>query len=491
MERDLDKKLYNDYLSGEKQAFEYLYNKYKSRIEYFIYNIVRDYQRAEDLAQETFIYIMKNKMKSDISFKYYIYLIAKSKALNYISVENRRAEIIDIYLNNNKQIEKDVLEVITQEETKKEILESIELLEEKYKNAVYLTKIENLSYKEVSEILGETLQNTKNLVHRGKRQLKKILLKKGFDEMNKVSKALVIILCVSVLLTGITYAATVIYNELIKKQDQTTSRGLFDFGDGQTFYENNLMANDMTYDYKSRMYYKIISNSDDYQKYKSRVDEFPNINEINFEENFIVIIANENTRQFHEADMEVYNAFADESTTHIIMKQKENPNYENKNNIWYAVLDKSLLRDNADVTIEYKELNIRNFKKVEDLPNDYDIDDAINDGCFVLENNKNITNSTILDEFVESTNNNINSFIRIYTNYNRTNPIETRIKDVEYKDGIYYIVDYDLNNQDRTYRFSFSNKLEKKNSTFGIEYFWSPEPGVIGGTNGLILVIIQ
>lgn len=32
MERDLDKKLYNDYLTGERQAFEYLYNKYKSKV---------------------------------------------------------------------------------------------------------------------------------------------------------------------------------------------------------------------------------------------------------------------------------------------------------------------------------------------------------------------------------------------------------------------------------------------------------------------------
>ena len=44
MERDLDKKLYNEYLNGEKQAFEYLYNKYKNKIEYFIFNIVKDYQ---------------------------------------------------------------------------------------------------------------------------------------------------------------------------------------------------------------------------------------------------------------------------------------------------------------------------------------------------------------------------------------------------------------------------------------------------------------
>lgn len=212
MEKDIDKKLYNDYLNGEKEAFELLYNKYKSRIEYFIYNIVKDYQKAEDLTQETFIYIIQNKMKESYSFKYYIYLIARSKAFNYINLEKRRNEIKETYLyNDNEQIEKDILEVITKEETKKEILEAIENLDEKYKNAIYLVNIEGLSYKETSQILGETLQNTKNLVHRGKKQLRKILLKKGFDEMNKVSKILIMIICISVILTGVVYAAALIY----------------------------------------------------------------------------------------------------------------------------------------------------------------------------------------------------------------------------------------------------------------------------------------
>ena len=209
MEKDIDKKLYNDYLKGEKEAFELLYNKYKSRIKYFIYNIVKDYQKAEDLTQETFIYIIQNKMKENYSFKYYIYLIAKSKAINYVNVEKRRNEIKEEYLSNNdEQIEKDILEVITKEETKKEVLEAIEKLDEKYKNAIYLVNIEGLSYKETSNILGETLQNTKNLVHRGKKQLRKILLKKGFDEMNKVSKILIMIICITVILSGVVYATT-------------------------------------------------------------------------------------------------------------------------------------------------------------------------------------------------------------------------------------------------------------------------------------------
>ena len=217
MEKDLDKKLYNDYLNGEKEAFEILYNKYKNKIEYFIYNIVKDYQKAEDITQETFIYVIQHKMRENSSFKYYIYLVARSKALNYINVEKRRNEITEKYLaNDDEQIEKDVLDIITAEENKKELLESIELLDERYKNAIYLVNIEGLSYEETSKILGETLQNTKNLIHRGKKQLRKILLKKGFDEMNKVLKIFVISICATVALTGIVYATTVIYNKYIK-----------------------------------------------------------------------------------------------------------------------------------------------------------------------------------------------------------------------------------------------------------------------------------
>lgn len=217
MEKDLDKELYNNYLNGEKEAFEFLYNKYKKRIEYFIFNIVKDYQKAEDIAQESFIYIMQNKMKENSSFKYYIYMVAKSRAINYINVEKRRNEISEKYLYDSiDSAEKDVLEFIVEEENKKEIMNAIEQLDEKYRNAIYLVNIEKLSYKETAEILGQTLQNTKNLVHRGKKELRKILLKKGFDEMNKVSKVFIISIATIVILSGIVYATSVIYNNYIK-----------------------------------------------------------------------------------------------------------------------------------------------------------------------------------------------------------------------------------------------------------------------------------
>lgn len=59
---------------------------------------------------------------------------------------------------------------------------------------------------------------------------------------------------------------------------------------------------------------------------------------------------------------------ADETTTHIIMKQKENPN----------------------------------FIKLSEIPSNYTIEDAIKDGCFVENKNKVVSsNIYTIDEFIK------------------------------------------------------------------------------------------
>jgi len=152
--KDLDLELYNKNMNGEKDAFETLYNKYKNKIQYFIFNIVKNYEKAEDITQEVFIYILQNKVRENCSFKYYIYLVARSRAYNYINQEKRRTEINEKYsLLDSEEIQKDVSDFIEKQEREKELTEAINMLDDKYKNAIYLTKIEGLSYKETAEIL--------------------------------------------------------------------------------------------------------------------------------------------------------------------------------------------------------------------------------------------------------------------------------------------------------------------------------------------------
>ena len=222
MEKDLDIKLYNEYLAGEKGAFELLYNKYKDKIQYFVYNIVKDYQKAEDITQDVFVYVMQNKIKEGYTFKYYIYLVAKSRAYNQINMEKRRTEINEEYiLNGTEQVGQDVADIVTKNEKRQEIIKAIDMLDDRYKNAIYLVKIEELTYQETAQILGESIQNVKNLIHRGKKELRKILIKKGFDEMSKVSKVIIIMLCISVLLAGGVYATMKIIEGFIGKAEIT------------------------------------------------------------------------------------------------------------------------------------------------------------------------------------------------------------------------------------------------------------------------------
>ena len=222
MEKDIDTKLYNEYLNGEKEAFEILYNKYKNKIKYFVFNIVKDYEKAEDITQDVFLYVLEHKLREGYSFKYYIFLVAKSRALNYKNMEKRRTDINEKYLfkeaENKKQ---DIVDIIEREENKKKIIEAINELDDKYKNAIYLVKIEGLSYKETSQILGISLSNIKVLIHRGKKELRKILLKKGLNQMNNVAKVLLVILCTTLLLSGIVYAGVLIYKNLNKNHNVT------------------------------------------------------------------------------------------------------------------------------------------------------------------------------------------------------------------------------------------------------------------------------
>ena len=437
MDKDakIDMKLYKDYLNGDTKAFELLYLKYKDRIKYFVYNIVKDYEKAEDITQDTFVYVLNNKVKEDSSFKCYLYMIAKSRAVNHLNKETKKHKIEEYLIKTNEQASEDVLEIIAKQDEKKKLMEAIKQLDNKYKNAIYLVKIEGLSYKETAEILGESLGNIKTLIHRGKKQLRKLLIAKGFNEMNKASKVIVIVLLASIMLSGVALAGVTIYNQFIKQKDEVNSRGLFDTGNGITTYEVDLMANDMTWNAEPRLYHRIITNMDDYNKYKSRVSQLPDMVESDFNENFLVIVANENVRQRHEKDMTIYKVEADDTTTHITMKQKENPNYENDSNIWYAIVNKSQLRDSADVQIEQHRVSTDQYARLEDLPKDYTVEQAISDGCIVTVDNRLVSNNLdVLDSYVDKTKNGEAAYIRVYRKY--ANEIE--INDFAFENGIYY-----------------------------------------------------
>lgn len=146
-----------------------------------------------------------------------------------------------------------------------------------------------------------------------------------------------------------------VLNSTIKERGEIKTSGLYNYN-GDMSYENDLMQNDMIYHTECSLYHKIITNMSDYNKYKERIT-IPDMVENDFNNTFLVIIANETLRKdLKETNLMIYEIYSDETTTYIIMKQKDetklNVDQELLNNVFYAIVDKSLLKDNVKVEIE-------------------------------------------------------------------------------------------------------------------------------------------
>ncbi len=222
------------------------------------------------------------------------------------------------------------------------------------------------------------------------------------NNKNKLFKAISTIIITLLGTTSIVFASSKIYNEYIKQQEEINSSGLYTDEQGFSYYEVDLTQNDMIYDEQSMLYYKIISDLQDYDKYKSKVNELPDISKEKFQEIFVIIIANTGMRQPHESDLNISEIKSDETTLYITMDQKAEPDYNNFGRVWYAVVDKMLLRNNVKIISKYLNIENPNFVKLENLPDNYSIEQALIDGCFVEKDYTVLSkNQYAIDELIE------------------------------------------------------------------------------------------
>lgn len=266
--------------------------------------------------------------------------------------------------------------------------------------------------------------------------------------------------------TGIVFASVIVYNDYIKRQDELNSNNLYINEEGT--YSNDF-TKDMIYDETTDLYYKVITNINDYNEYKNKLNDLPEMTKEDFNTDFLIIIGNWGARYPHENDLTISNIDVTEETTDIIMKTKENPDYNKSEMTLYAIIDKTKLKENIKLDIEISKVQSKNFINIESLPSNYSIENALKDGCFVEENTKVLSeNAKVLDELIDNSKNNIESFVRIYSkSYDNV-----RIIDLQYKNGIFISNIRNLKEKD-VYTFSFkylTKKAHSQNGTFEYGY---------------------
>ncbi len=183
-----DEDLIFRFQEGDIHAFEEIVNRYKDPLMNFVYRFVGDMSEAEDIVQETFLRVFRNKKayKKIAKFSTWIYTIAgnlaktelrKRKKRNVYSIsdmgyEDKDYEISDESMNPEQKTDSRMFDEILQRE--------IEKLSPKFREVIILRDIQELSYEEISKILRIPLGTVKSRVNRARLRLQE-QLKEALD----------------------------------------------------------------------------------------------------------------------------------------------------------------------------------------------------------------------------------------------------------------------------------------------------------------------
>ena len=264
-------------------------------------------------------------------------------------------------------------------------------------------------------------------------------------------KSLLTLVIAIIATAGATYAGVITYN-YITKETYT------DFKQNPNYdYSQDMI-------YQNNFYYKKVMTYEEYEKCKEVWNNLVEMNEEDFNDNFVVIVAVENTSML---GLTVSDVSADDTTLYIKFKKDENEDYDKT--VTSIKISKNLDRDIIKIEKVEKNIDYTDYERLEDLPHNYSKEQAIKDNCFVLENNEIISsNKEQLNEFVDNARNGINSFIRIVSYFDE----QVKIKDLEYKDGEYILVSDDSRTRDKVEKFyyNYGDEIVVEHKSMGTRY---------------------
>ena len=179
------KKIIIEVKKGDQQAFSELVDLYKDKVFQVAYRMLGNVHEAQDVSQEAFLRAYINLESYDINRKFstWIFRIATNLAIDRLRkkkpdfhLEDQVAGTEDLnYYSQISGEDKLPEDQVVQQEMQEWIQQEIMMLPPKYRSAIILKYMEDLSLKEISEILNLPVATVKTRIHRGREALRKRL----------------------------------------------------------------------------------------------------------------------------------------------------------------------------------------------------------------------------------------------------------------------------------------------------------------------------
>jgi RNA polymerase sigma factor (sigma-70 family) len=167
--------------AGDDHAFERLYHRYHRRISAYIFGMVHDHGRAEDLTQEVFVSALRRMRQTDrpIAFKPWIYEIAKNACIDAFRRTRRTEEVsIDAEEGLAPADHGKLASISPSPETAVEGKQQLDDLcgafgglSDAHHQILVMRELEGLSYREIGERLGMSRPSVESTLFRARRRL--------------------------------------------------------------------------------------------------------------------------------------------------------------------------------------------------------------------------------------------------------------------------------------------------------------------------------
>jgi RNA polymerase sigma-70 factor (ECF subfamily) len=176
----------NNIKSKDLNSFKVLVDEYQKKVLNTCNRFVNNKEDAEDLTHEVFIEVYRSisGFRGDSKLSTWIYWIVVTKSPDFLRKKKRKNRfgiMKNVLGEETLQVELkayDTLNSVTQAENQyriKILNEALEKLPENQRVAFTLSKYDELSYREIAEILETTISAVESLIHRAKNNLKKRL----------------------------------------------------------------------------------------------------------------------------------------------------------------------------------------------------------------------------------------------------------------------------------------------------------------------------
>jgi RNA polymerase sigma-70 factor (ECF subfamily) len=186
-----DEELMLQFQQGDEASFRILVDRHKQRVFNFTYRFMNGNADSEDVAQEVFVkvYFSKDNYKPSAKFTTWLYVVTKNTCLQALKkkgktvsmnekTEGRRDEIGSVIADERTENPSDA---VLSAEKRGKIAEALARLPESQRMVILLRRYDQLSYEEIAEVIGCSVQSVKSLLFRGRASLKGFL-KEYFNE---------------------------------------------------------------------------------------------------------------------------------------------------------------------------------------------------------------------------------------------------------------------------------------------------------------------